>query len=99
MEVSSLHLPYLSRPNDRFRQGVVATLVFVLSSQVLPFVAEDRLRALPLEVTLYVFLFVINIDRGLSCSSGRYWVLFHLPSGVENYFKDFLKTLAAGPWE
>ena len=42
--------------NFCFHKGVIATLIFVLSSQVLPFVAEDRLRALPLEVSLYVLL-------------------------------------------
>jgi len=40
-------------------QGAVATRIFVLSSQVLPFVTEDRLRALPLEV-LFPVLFLCD---------------------------------------
>ena len=50
-------------PNIHFPQGAVATLIFVLSSQVLPFVTEDRLRALPLEVSFTSHFSVTNFDR------------------------------------
>lgn len=55
-------------PDVHFRKGVVPTVIFVLSSQILPFVAEDRLRALPLEVTFAPCFSVIDFDLGSRCS-------------------------------
>jgi hypothetical protein len=89
----TLHSLKHAPSNIQFRQGLIATLIFVLSSQILPLVAEDRLRALPLEVCLTCCSSVISIDHGFRYSSSRYWVPFPLRSRVENYYRAFRITL------